>query len=214
MKLASSVTKGLFFDCQQCGQCCSSSIEGYIYVFKSDVERLAKHFKLSLEDFADKYLEIVEYNFRIWDEQLEYNGKKRSMPTLVLRNEKGHDCLFLKRQNDKKLCTIYDARPFQCEAYPRWTMLMENETTLRETAVSCPGFILNFEEGQSKQLKKPTIHFFSPEEIDQLTQKERQIERDYYLAMKSNNFDIFQVYTFLKRREFNQIQSEVLPNRA
>ena len=96
MKLTSSLKKGFYFQCSCCGECCSSKVEGLIFVFPNDIERLAQELQLSPDKLAEKYLTIVDYTFHIWDKNLEDTGKMRIMPTLVLKAETGKDCIFLE----------------------------------------------------------------------------------------------------------------------
>jgi Fe-S-cluster containining protein len=44
------------------------------------------------------------------------------------------------------------------------------------------------------------VRFIDKEEIIRRTMKERKIERDFYVSMTKHNFDIFEVYPFIKGR--------------
>jgi Fe-S-cluster containining protein len=88
------------YDCLKCpGYCCSYPLIG---LTKRDVERLAKHFKLS---FAD-----AQKNFT-----KEAYGKK-----YVMRRKKdqhyGKICQFF--DTEERRCTIYKARPKVCREFP------------------------------------------------------------------------------------------------
>ncbi len=78
-------------DCLKCAQCCKT-ISPIIY--RHDIVRLAKALKISLEEFADKYLKI--------DNDKDYVFK--SSP-----------CPFLSSDN---WCDVYDDRPTACRDYP------------------------------------------------------------------------------------------------
>jgi Fe-S-cluster containining protein len=94
--------KARFYDCSNCpAHCCSYD---YIEVTARDVSRLAKHFELS-EKKARK---------RFTKKHPEASG------TRVMRHKKdvhfGSACQFLDKET--RQCTIYDARPAICRAYP------------------------------------------------------------------------------------------------
>ncbi len=181
MKLVSSLKKGFYFQCSCCGECCSAKVEGLVFIFPPDIERFTHQFECSQEELAANYLSIVEYTFHIWDKNLEDTGKKRVMPTLVLKAEPGKDCIFLAQKESQKICTIHANRPFQCECYPRWSMLMTQETNLHETMKSCPGFLLKSNKAKS-QGPNSECKYYSPEDIINWVKHERQLEYEYYLA--------------------------------
>lgn len=88
------------YNCSKCpGYCCSYPL---IPLNKRDVERLAKHFKLSFNKAKEKFTKE--------DGGLKY----------VLRRKDDHlfgrICRFF--DTDKRCCTIYTARPSICRAYP------------------------------------------------------------------------------------------------
>lgn len=91
----------VFYSCQKCpAYCCTYS---RIPVTKKDLRRLAKHFGVSIETARSRYT------------------KKGEKPDeRVLRHRKdvhyGTACRFLHPVS--RLCTIYDARPDICDAYP------------------------------------------------------------------------------------------------
>jgi Fe-S-cluster containining protein len=87
------------YDCLKCpAYCCSYQ---RIIVEKRDLTRLAKHFKLDLEDARKRFTKICE-------------GEQ------VLRHQKdttyGTVCMFLDKETRR--CTIYEARPAVCHEYP------------------------------------------------------------------------------------------------
>lgn len=108
--------KGLRFKCTECGGCCTGS-DGYVFLGKSDVESLAKHFNLSFEDCLKKYT-------RKTDDKI----------TLIDRNSSG-DCIFLE---DNK-CTVYEARPIQCRTFPWWIQNLEKPEDWEAAANHCEG---------------------------------------------------------------------------
>ena len=91
------------YDCARCpGYCCSYS---RIAVSDSDIERLARHFGLDTEVARRRF--TYRYKTRELDEQL-------------LRHKKDHiyasTCRFFDQ--DKRRCTVYEARPGVCRIYP------------------------------------------------------------------------------------------------
>jgi Fe-S-cluster containining protein len=88
------------FDCARCPAYCCAIYER-VAVSKRDVERLAKHFGVTVETAMERYTKL-------------YNGER------VLRRTAdpifGKACLFLDRET--RGCTIYHARPSTCREYP------------------------------------------------------------------------------------------------
>jgi uncharacterized protein len=79
------------FDCLTCANCCKTT--GPLFT-KTDIERLARLFKLKINDFTDQYLKL--------DEDGDYVLK--SVP-----------CPFLMPDNK---CFVYAERPMACREYP------------------------------------------------------------------------------------------------
>ena len=89
------------YDCAKCpGYCCSYDL---IEVGKRDVARLAKHFAVTYQQAEDRF---TKYD----------SGEK----VRTLRHQKdklfGKICTFFDTK--KRQCTIYEARPSLCRAYP------------------------------------------------------------------------------------------------
>ena len=185
MKLAPSVTSGFYFRCTQCGKCCSEQ-EGYVFVYWPDITKMSRTLNIPLIEFAEQYLLITPYNYKIWNENLEDTQKSRNMDTLVLNYRQSQACLFL---NEKRECVLYNNRPLQCKLFPFWNMMMTNEINFQTILTGCKG---DFSKTQSNT-------FYSPDQIRALVNQERQVEFEYYQEMKKHNFDIFQVYTFLEQ---------------
>ena len=189
MDLCDSVSSGISFQCQQCGTCCSKDSEGYIFIYTVDIGNISESLQISKEDFAKRYLSITEYEFTIWDENLENSENTKTMKTLVLNFEQDSDCIFLFSEEGKKKCKIYQTRPVQCDLFPFWSMIMTSEKIFRRTIQYCEGLQKNLDDNCN----------FSPEEIKRFVYKERELERDYFMSMKEVEFDIFRVYPFLPR---------------
>ncbi|MBV9469152.1 MAG: YkgJ family cysteine cluster protein [Abitibacteriaceae bacterium] len=92
--------KGVFYDCGKCPAFCCSVYER-VAVTKKDLQRLAKYFKVTVEEAGKRFTRM--------------NGEER-----VLRRAKdpllGEACHFLDRKT--RGCTIYHARPDVCRTYP------------------------------------------------------------------------------------------------
>ena len=91
----------LRYDCSKCpAYCCSYDS---IVITKRDLKRLAKHFGLEFDVAEERFTKIVE-------------GE------VVLRHKKdkiyGSVCMFLDTKSRR--CTVYDARPEVCHAYPEF----------------------------------------------------------------------------------------------
>ncbi len=100
-------------DCLQCANCCKTT--GPLFT-RSDIERIAKHFKIKVQPFIDRYLKI--------DEDNDY----------VLQQV---PCSFLGADNQ---CTIYDIRPKACREFPhtdRKKFQQIGQLTLKNVAI-CP----------------------------------------------------------------------------
>ncbi len=91
------------FDCSKCtAYCCSYD---HIEVKDRDIARLAGHFGLSEAAARKRFTKVVEDGDR------------------VLRHRKDHIfksvCMFLDQE--KRCCTVYEARPGLCKVYPYGT---------------------------------------------------------------------------------------------
>ena len=187
MDLCDSVSSGFTFQCQQCGKCCSSETEGYIFMYMVDIVKISESLQISKEDFAKRYLSITKCEYTIWDENLEDTIKTKILDVLVLNFEQNSDCVFLFTKDGKKLCKVYQTRPGQCDLFPFWSMNMTSEENFRRTIKYCKGLQKNLNDDCK----------FSPGEIKRNIAKEREIERDYFIRMREVDFNIFRVYPFL-----------------
>jgi Fe-S-cluster containining protein len=107
--------------CSSCaGRCCTGD-SGYIYVNKSEVEKISKLLDMQINDFVKKYLFKKGYKYSI--KELEYEGS--------------YECIFYDR--DANGCRIYDARPTQCITFPFWDYYKNRVDELQQ---ECPGIIM------------------------------------------------------------------------
>ena len=112
--------EGLRFRCQapECSDCCTGKYgPGYVWLTPLDIERLAE--------------------LRNVDEYTIYNTYVRRVEDrLSLIEKKNHDCVFHEPGFG---CSVYEARPDQCRAYPFWPSVLESKESWREEAERCPG---------------------------------------------------------------------------
>lgn len=94
---------GLSFECQGCGGCCAGPAEGYVWITEDDIEAIAAHLRISIQELMDKYVRKV--------------GKRFSLREVT----KTKDCVFLETAQDgRRKCSIYRYRPTQCLTWPFW----------------------------------------------------------------------------------------------
>lgn len=111
---------GLRFECTQCGNCCSGP-PGYVWVTKQEIARIAAF--LGREDK------------RLDNKHLRREGFRHS-----LTEKPDGDCVFLKRQDGKALCSIYPVRPHQCRTWPFWNANLKTPDAWNEAhCTTCPG---------------------------------------------------------------------------
>ena len=108
---------GLHFECGQCGRCCSGPNEGYIWITKPEIELLAKHLNLTVEQLHQEYLKRIGLRISI----IEYPQTK--------------DCIFLTNG----CCRIYNVRPNQCRTWPFWPDNLKNPNDWNTAAIKCHG---------------------------------------------------------------------------
>lgn len=104
--------------CNSCnGNCCIGE-SGYIWINAQEIQVLALHLNISVEDLKFRYLNKIGYKHSIKEIQLSKDN---------------YACCFFNL--DKKQCSIYEARPVQCRTFPFWDYFKENE---EEVYKECP----------------------------------------------------------------------------
>ena len=104
--------------CDTCaGNCCIGE-SGYIWINKNEIENLAKHLNISIEELGLNYLRKVGYKYSLKERQLAKDN---------------YACVFFDLE--KKCCSIYEARPTQCRTFPFWDYFKENK---EEVFKECP----------------------------------------------------------------------------
>ena len=108
---------GLHFECTGCGKCCMGPEEGHVWITKPEIELMAKHLTMSVDDFRKQYCRQI--------------GRRISL----IEQPKTLDCIFLTGGN----CPVYQVRPNQCRTWPFWTSNMAHPDYWNMAAMDCPG---------------------------------------------------------------------------
>lgn len=107
---------GLSFECTRCGACCTGA-PGFVWVNDEEIARLAAFRGETTEQFSKQFVRQVGERFSLIEKP-------------------GGDCVFW----DKKAgCTVYSARPVQCQTWPFWPENLETSESWTEVTERCPG---------------------------------------------------------------------------
>ncbi|UCD33847.1 MAG: YkgJ family cysteine cluster protein [Desulfobacterales bacterium] len=106
--------KGLRFECQRCGACCTGE-PGFIFVEKHDIVQIAEYFSQEALYFIETYL----YPFRTGYSIKEHADGR---------------CIFYQEG-----CSIYPVRPAQCRTFPFWFENLRSFNKWRRVTRECPG---------------------------------------------------------------------------
>ena len=112
---------GLHFECLQCGRCCSGPVEGYIWVKRPETQLIAKYLNISVRELKRNFLRRV--------------GLSRT----IIEDVHTRDCIFLRRGDKGKECSIYSVRPSQCRNWPFWPYNLAGPDSWNLAARKCPG---------------------------------------------------------------------------
>ena len=107
---------GLRFQCTGCGKCCTGG-PGYTWLNENEIVEIAAYLKISVEEFAQRYLRKVGQRFSLKEDP------------------KNYDCVFL----EGKGCQIYPVRPTQCRTYPWWPAVTSSSHAWEREAEYCEG---------------------------------------------------------------------------
>lgn len=110
--------QALRFSCTQCGQCCATAGDYYVYLTDEESERIRTHLQLSRNWFRRRYLQRLE------------DGEQ------VLASGPDEHCIFL---NADGMCRVYAVRPVQCRTYPFWPELVGTAAAWNREARRCEG---------------------------------------------------------------------------
>ncbi len=110
---------GLQFECTRCSDCCRHD-PGYVFLSADDLSQLAANLQISASEFRQKYCRVVDFGF---------------VKRLSLLEKPNNDCIFWGESG----CSVYEARPFQCRAFPFWKQNLEDKESWDQAGLSCPG---------------------------------------------------------------------------
>jgi uncharacterized protein len=108
--------EGLAFECTRCGACCTGA-PGYVWVDAEEIARLAAFRGESSEQFSEKFVRRVGTRY-----------------SLIERPD--GDCVFWDKTSG---CTVYAARPVQCQTWPFWTENIDTPEAWKDVTGVCPG---------------------------------------------------------------------------
>ncbi|MDR2103673.1 MAG: YkgJ family cysteine cluster protein [Treponema sp.] len=109
--------EGLRFSCTRCSVCCRYD-PGYVFLTEKDVGILAALLKMGYNDFIEVFCRWIPSG-----------GGSES---LSLKEKANYDCIFWKHG-----CSVYEARPLQCRAFPFWPSLLRFAASWKQA--DCPG---------------------------------------------------------------------------
>lgn len=110
--------QALRFSCTQCGQCCATAGDYYVYLTDEESERIRTYLQLSRNWFRRRYLQRLE------------EGEQ------VLAAGADERCIFLDTEGK---CRVYAVRPVQCRTYPFWPELVGSARAWNREARRCEG---------------------------------------------------------------------------
>jgi len=90
---------------------------GYVWVTNAEIQALAAAIQMEVEAFEDQYVRRV--------------GIRKS-----LKEFPNGDCVFL---DEKRRCSVYQARPQQCRTWPFWDSNLKTAEDWKQTCDVCPG---------------------------------------------------------------------------
>ena len=106
--------KSPVFHCRQCGDCCAG--RGGIHVRPQEVEAMAAHLSMSVEEFRRNFVEA-----------------SATGPRLTVANGV---CIFLLEGNN---CRVHPVKPFICRQWPFLPALLVEADELEHAKGACPG---------------------------------------------------------------------------
>ncbi|MBN2546119.1 MAG: YkgJ family cysteine cluster protein [Spirochaetes bacterium] len=106
------------FNCLRCSNCCRID-PGAVFLSEDDFNEIIKFLKIDTKSFLIDYCRPI------------FRGTRQ---IVALKEKTNYDCIFW----DNK-CTIYEARPLQCKAYPFWASIVESDIDLKKEMKRCKG---------------------------------------------------------------------------
>jgi Fe-S-cluster containining protein len=118
---------GLRFTCTRCSACCRYE-SGYVFLSQTDLDVLVKALRVGYTEFMERYCRWVPQG----------GGTERlSLIEKRAKEKSGMDCVFWKEG-----CSVYEARPLQCRAFPFWPSILNTFSGVgawKAAARDCPG---------------------------------------------------------------------------
>ena len=112
--------QGLRFTCVRCSGCCRHE-SGFVFLSVKDTSFLVAALKMEYGEFIGTFCRWVPS--AAGEEQLS------------LKEKSNYDCIFWAAEG----CSVYEARPLQCRAFPFWAQVVDSRENWKATAMSCPG---------------------------------------------------------------------------
>ena len=111
---------GVRFECTRCSRCCRHE-PGYVFLSEQDLKSLAAYLQLSQGEMLERFCRVVDI---------------AGIPRVSLKERSNYDCIFWA---PGKECTVYEARPLQCRAFPFWAANLASPADWQRAARRCPG---------------------------------------------------------------------------
>lgn len=90
-----------------------------MWVKKAEIEAMAEHLGMLVDDFEYQYVRKI--------------GIRKSLKEIPV----SFDCVFFDSESRK--CEIYEVRPEQCRTWPFWDSNLKTEEDWERTCDECPG---------------------------------------------------------------------------
>ena len=152
-----------FFKCTACGGCCSG--DGSVFLYPEDVRSLAENFKMTLQEFIDKYTDFVIFEY------CEEGSSYSYLPYIIMKKE-NDACVFLK----SKKCSIHDFKPFQCKSTPFVSEFFTDKEWRKYLMKNCPALM---------KLKEEDLEQYKP-----LAQISDEKNKEYEFILRQNNYSL------------------------
>ena len=135
---------GVGFSCSQCSACCRYE-PGFVFLYEKDITPLLTVLNLDFASFVEKYCRWVDLH-----DGYEY---------LSLIETAKYDCIFWKDG-----CSVYEARPLQCRAFPFWVDALSSLDASPEKQLENEAAPVEYPTSSENALKGDAT-FFSPARI-------------------------------------------------
>ena len=122
---------GLLFSCTRCSACCRYE-SGYVFLSERDLALLGKVLNMEHKEFMKTYCRWIPSGDGTYQ--------------LSLKEKSNYDCIFWTPESQESAnsgrkggCSVYEARPLQCRAFPFWSSVVRSEESWNINAETCPG---------------------------------------------------------------------------